>query len=259
MENLARFYDWVSKVVSDYSIPHDARICDIGCGTGALLERLRLMGFESLSGIDFATACVSATRARVPGAEISRHDIELAPLLSRYDVITLTTVLDFLSNPAQALENIRQSLAPTGIVFVTIRNRLAYWPWYHLRGLSAHIPSTWLRRWYLWLTTPLGLRRIDQPFEQVFSVNEGRQLLLKAGLSPVAEYGHQVLPMLWLEEIPAMLRFARLLEDFSHKLTGKTRYYYYLFVCSPGSGMPAEREPVSTIVGSGPPLESLEL
>jgi SAM-dependent methyltransferase len=190
------------------------------------------MGFESLCGIDFATACVGASQTRVPEANIFLHDIELAPLPSHYDIITLTTVIDFLSNPMAALKNITQSVTPTGLVFVSIRNRLAYWPWYHLRVLSPYIPSRWVQRWFLWLTTPLGLRRLDQPFEQVFSIREARDLLMRAGLSPIAEYGHQVLPMLWLQEIPAMIRFATLVEDFSHKVPGKGRYYYYLFVCS---------------------------
>src|SRR3990170_3212811 len=110
MENQGWFYAGVLEVWDRLAIPRDAAICDIGCGTGALLARLLAQGYSQLSGTDFAPGCVTAARKAIPEAEVFIHDIEGAPLPRQYDVLTFTSVIDFLADPAAALRHMRASL-----------------------------------------------------------------------------------------------------------------------------------------------------
>jgi SAM-dependent methyltransferase len=231
MQNLAWFYDGILDIWAHCNISSDATICDIGCGTGALLARLQARGYERLSGCDFAPRCVEVSHQKVPTAKVFAHDIQSAPLPQRFDMITMTCVFDFLPDPVAALSNLRNSLTPGGMALITIRNRLAYWPFYHLRGLAHVLPAGRLRHWFQWCTTPLGMRRTDQPYERVYTPGEARTLLHRASLQPVREHGFQWLPMLWIPDMPHVVRFAQKLDHWSHQLPGTTRYYCYAFIC----------------------------
>lgn len=231
MENKPWFYEGLLHMWDKVKIPRDAAICDIGCGTGALLARLHARGYHNLYGVDFAPNCVGVTQQKVPSDHVFLHDIEHGPLPRQFDVVTLTTVIDFVADPVSTLENIRSSLSRKGLVFVTIRNRLAYWPFYHLRRVSRWIPSGRLKHWFLWFTTLLGLRR-TWPYERVYSPREARLLLRSSGLCPIREYGFQSLPMLWIPEFPRWLSLMQRLDALSHYIPGKARYFYYVFLCT---------------------------
>ena len=196
MQGFAYFYDWVTEVVQKYVPNRDARVCDVGCGTGVLLSRLRELGYSGLHGVDFSPGCVALAHAAVPEVPVAQRDIEEGPLDSAYDLLLLTTVLDFLAEPDVALRHMRRLLNPNGLILLTIRNRDAYWPLYHARHFAKRFQNRpRLHHWFLWFTTPLGMRRNDQPYEQVFSVGEARQLLRDCGLTPIAEEGMMMLPM----------------------------------------------------------------
>jgi SAM-dependent methyltransferase len=231
MENTSWFYNWVLTAWNLQQFPKAVAVCDVGCGTGALLAKLQLEGYTNLYGADFAGRCVAASQQRVPEADVFLHDIEHGPLPRCFDVIACTTVIDFIAQPVVALNNIRRSLKPGGKLVLTIRNRWAYWPWYHLRHLAAVFPNPRWRHWFLWFTTPLGLRRNDQPYEKVFSTMEARKLIVTAGLRPSAEYGFQWLPMLWIPEFPHWVRFLHHFDNWSRAFPLRARCYYYVFVC----------------------------
>lgn len=182
MENQPWFYDWVLAVWERYAIPFEAEICDVGCGTGTLLTKLHTRGYRDLSGTDFAPGCVAVTRQALPSVHVFLHDIELAPLPRKFDVITATTVIDFVTEPESAIRNIVATLRPGGLAFITVRNRQAYWPLYYLRGLAEVIPNERLRHWFLWFTTPLALRRRNWPGERIYSLAESPRLLHAGGL-----------------------------------------------------------------------------
>lgn len=231
MQNTAWFYSWVIDTWQALNVPHDARVCDVGCGTGALLAHLDARGYQQLSGTDFAPGCVATTQQTVPTASVFVHNIEQAPLPRQFDVITLTGVIDFLPDPVMALQHIRQSLAPGGHVIVSFRNRDAFWPWYHLRGGAHRLPSAWLRHWFLWFTTPLGLRRNDQPHERVYSAAEARSLLRAGGLAPVRTHGYYRLPMFWIPEFPRLIATMRRIDAWARRLPWIAPYCL-VFVCA---------------------------
>ena len=232
MENADWFYDWIIGLFENYQFDKLKQICDVGCGTGYLINKLYSLGYLNVSGSDFADSAIAFSKKRTPKATFFQHDITEDILPLKFDLIICTGVLDFLSSPENGLDNMKNSLKPNGRLFISIRNKNAYWPFYHLRNLSKLIRSDRWRNWFLWFTTPLGLRRRDQPLEKVFNIAEVKRMLKSANIQIIEETGFQIAPMFWINDIPIFYRFAKFLDIFCSLPILKSRCYYYCFVCS---------------------------
>jgi SAM-dependent methyltransferase len=96
-----------------------ARALDIGCNTGLLLDVLRELGYQT-EGIERSPAGEAALAA---GHIVHSLDIEAHELgLPRYDLITLTHVLEHLRQPVAGLVWIRRHLAAGGMAVVEVPN-----------------------------------------------------------------------------------------------------------------------------------------
>ncbi len=96
-----------------------ARALDIGCNTGLLLDVLRELGYHT-EGIERSPAGETALAA---GHTVHALDIEAHELgLPRYDLITLTHVLEHLRRPIAGLVWIRRHLAAGGMAVVEVPN-----------------------------------------------------------------------------------------------------------------------------------------
>ena len=231
MENFPWFYDWLTNRLQRARIPLTAEIVDIGCGTGALLERLALDGYAGLTGTDFAEGCIAATTARVPNARVWLHDIESGALRESFDVAFMTGVADFLSDSERALANVRQSLRPGGHLFVTVRNREAYYPAYYLRGFARYLEwSPRLKHWFTWFTTPLALRR-EWPSERLYVPAEMREQLERAGFSIVRESSAQLAPSLWIPDLQTLFGLLQRIDRLCWDLPATPLGYQRLFQC----------------------------
>ena len=100
--------------------PHPgSRALDIGCNTGLLLDALHELGYRT-EGIERSPAAADAIAA---GHRIHRADIEGASDLGvRFDLITMTHVLEHLRRPVAALKWVRRHLAPGGLAVVEVPN-----------------------------------------------------------------------------------------------------------------------------------------
>lgn len=96
-----------------------ARALDIGCDTGLLLDVLRERGYHT-EGIERSLA---GARAQAAGHGVHALDIEVTELgLGRFDLITITHVLEHLREPVRGLVWIRRHLAPGGIAVIEVPN-----------------------------------------------------------------------------------------------------------------------------------------
>lgn len=96
-----------------------ARALDIGCDTGLLLDVLRELGYRT-EGIERSPAGLQAQAA---GHEVHALDIEVTDLgLGRFDLITMTHVLEHLREPVRGLVWIRRHLAPGGLAVIEVPN-----------------------------------------------------------------------------------------------------------------------------------------
>jgi SAM-dependent methyltransferase len=92
----------------------DARILDLGCGTGGLLRRMQRYGFSDLTGFDPYTP----VEADEPGFRVRRA--ELSAVTGAYDLIMMHHVLEHLIDPLEALRDAKARLSPDGKILVRI-------------------------------------------------------------------------------------------------------------------------------------------
>ncbi|MEM7158093.1 MAG: class I SAM-dependent methyltransferase [Myxococcota bacterium] len=99
--------------------PAGGRALDIGCNTGLLLDLLREAGYQTV-GIERSPA---ASEAHAAGHQVHALDIESDVELSeRFDLITMTHVLEHLRRPGAALRWIRAHLRPSGFAVIEVPN-----------------------------------------------------------------------------------------------------------------------------------------
>jgi ubiquinone/menaquinone biosynthesis C-methylase UbiE len=94
------------------------RALDVGCGSGALVERLAgMLGAENVTGIDPSEPFVNATRVRVPGARVVAGSAESLPFADdEFDVTLSQLVVNFLTDPEQGLREMSRVTRPGGVV-----------------------------------------------------------------------------------------------------------------------------------------------
>jgi len=96
-------------------------VLDAGCGTGAWLERLYLLGYKNLLGIDRNVA--QAAFAQASYCTIDIDDSSRVNLgLNKFGLITAIEVLEHLVNPGNFFSLATDYLAPQGWLLVTTPN-----------------------------------------------------------------------------------------------------------------------------------------
>lgn len=98
----------------------NARLLDVGCGTGWFLEVAQQRGF-AVAGLEFGTELARFTSQRL-GVQVFSQAITELPASERFDVITLFDVIEHVPDPRAALGAIRSHLNPGGIALLFTPN-----------------------------------------------------------------------------------------------------------------------------------------
>lgn len=136
-------------IAREIDLPANARILEIGCGTGHNFEMLRRFGRIDAIEVDGEARALAGTRLG--------HAVSAAPLPDlggipdeTYNLIALLDVLEHVDADKAALESIAAKLAPGGRILVTVP---AYqWMW------SAHDVAHHHKRRY----SKRGLRAVAE-------------------------------------------------------------------------------------------------
>jgi SAM-dependent methyltransferase len=104
---LARYYNLL--------IPDGASVLEIGCGSGALLARLRA---GRKVGVDLSPVQIEAARARLPDATFHVQAGETLDLADTFDCIIISETLNYAADVQQLLERLHAvSHAGTRLIF----------------------------------------------------------------------------------------------------------------------------------------------
>ncbi|MFJ3106182.1 class I SAM-dependent methyltransferase [Streptomyces sp. NPDC086835] len=94
---------------------------DIGCGEGALADRLTQLGYR-ITGIDCAPTAVAAARRNHPDLDVRLHDFETDDPVrlphSAFTVITCRLVFRWITCKPAFLSRVRSLLVPGGTLWV---------------------------------------------------------------------------------------------------------------------------------------------
>lgn len=121
-------------ILSDYltreaALPKQARILEIGCGTGHNLPMLAGFGNVDAIEIDPAARDVASLRLGKPVGEAPLPALSGVPA-GAYDLIAVLDVVEHIEDDVAALRAMRERLAPGGKILITVPAH--QWMW------SAH-------------------------------------------------------------------------------------------------------------------------
>ncbi|OBB97245.1 methyltransferase [Mycobacterium sp. 852002-30065_SCH5024008] len=103
------------RMLGQLGLERDARILDVGCGGGALLDRLATVGFKSLYGADPFIEADAETPRGVP--LMKRY---LSEMSGDFDLIMFNHSLEHVPDPVATLEAAHEKLAPGGSCLVRL-------------------------------------------------------------------------------------------------------------------------------------------
>lgn len=119
------------------ALPPGSDVLDLGCGTGAVLERLLALDahFGTYTGVDLSPAMLARARAKlghVPGTRFERLDLRTARLPDgRFDLVASAWALEHLAEPGTLVAAALARLRPGGrlVLFFELDIRSARgWP-----------------------------------------------------------------------------------------------------------------------------------
>ncbi len=165
-----------------------ARVADIGCGPGVMVEAVLARG-GTFAGVDASTEMIREAMGKYgtrPGVDFQVGSIEQLPLPDGcFDQVICMAVLEYLQSPDRALAEIARILRPGGMGLITVPKR------WHIDRCTVAItsPIRWAARRFRRGTAD-GLRRLRlQPDELDAAAR-------KAGLIPDggSQYHYTPLP-----------------------------------------------------------------
>jgi SAM-dependent methyltransferase len=107
-------------MVVERSLPPTGPILDVGCGTGAWLQRLRERGFTSLHGTDLDTAQFALGDVTVFANDLNGERWSVVP--ERFQLITAIEVIEHLQNIENFFRNLNRHLDDRGLCLLTTPN-----------------------------------------------------------------------------------------------------------------------------------------
>jgi len=109
-------HDYVARYAD---LPKQARILEIGCGTGHNLAMLQQFGDVDAIEIDPAAAAIASKRLNKP---VSNAPLPTLPGIERgaYDMIAVLDVVEHIEDDVAALKAMADCLAPGGKILVTV-------------------------------------------------------------------------------------------------------------------------------------------
>jgi len=109
----------IAATIADYIPEKNSRILEIGCANGALLESLKVQGFENVHGIDPSPGCANAAKALF-GIPVRAHSIFDVPTDELFDFLILVGVMEHIRDLDLATRKLRDLLLPNGRVYLAV-------------------------------------------------------------------------------------------------------------------------------------------
>lgn len=131
------FAPWAERIIDRVDLDGDDRILDVGCGTGVVARHVanRVGNVGTVVGLDINekmldVAETTATESRLE-IEWRRGDATDLPFSDgTFDVILCQQVLQFVTDPSTALQEMHRVLSPGGRIAASVWRPLEYNPGY---------------------------------------------------------------------------------------------------------------------------------
>jgi SAM-dependent methyltransferase len=116
----------IAEQVAEWCPDRQARVLEIGCGTGGLLAILKQLGYQNVRGMDPSAACASLAK--------DLHDIvvtpgtlsTLSPALGQFDLVILAGVLEHVRDLDTGITALAGLLPTNGRLFIGVPDASRY-------------------------------------------------------------------------------------------------------------------------------------
>lgn len=105
--------------------PAQRTICEIGCGTGWLCERL--VEFGSVTGVDLSSRAIESARLRLPGAAFVAGDFfDVSLPAASFDIVICLETISYVNDQSQFFSKLASLVKPNGYVIITSVNKFVF-------------------------------------------------------------------------------------------------------------------------------------
>ena len=112
--------------IARYLPDKSARVVDVGCANGGLLNALKGLGYENLCGVDPSPGCVAYVRDHL-GIEAYAGVLDPIPVeVKPADAVILSHVLEHVRELRPALAAVREVMKPGGVLYVEVPDATRY-------------------------------------------------------------------------------------------------------------------------------------
>lgn len=122
--NESKYIENIINIISPYIIDKNSNICDIGCGNGLLLKKLKSFNYTNLYGVDLSQSCIEPLKQE--GINVGNGSVLNIPFDTKMDIIIVSHILEHIIDIKSSLESIRNKLSNNGIIYVEVPNTNSY-------------------------------------------------------------------------------------------------------------------------------------
>jgi len=136
----ARLHE-ILAALTDLKIPPEAKILEVGCGTGWLSARLRQFG--KVTACDLGDKIIELARTKYPDIDFYSGDIHTLDLpVNYFDVIVTEQVLAHVADQQAFVHRLAGLLKKGGFLILTTQNKFVF-----DRTAGIDPPEGWIRQW----------------------------------------------------------------------------------------------------------------
>ena len=103
----------------------ESSICEIGCGRGALLAKMKKAGYTNVYGVEPSNDCVEFVRKNL-GIEAEVGTADNIPFNGQFEVIICAHVLEHVLNLSEVAESISCKLSDNGLAYIEVPDLEGY-------------------------------------------------------------------------------------------------------------------------------------
>ena len=128
--------DLLCKYMEQFGYNKDARILDLGCGTGLVGEEFSRRGYQNIDGVDLSAEMLAKAKEKAvyrtltQGEMASERCEKLGVAANQYDVATCVGVMTYGHVKGKGFDDFVHVLKPGGLACFTVRDVVAEDPAY---------------------------------------------------------------------------------------------------------------------------------
>lgn len=129
-----RLFKWL--VQQEQTRLGQAKLLDIGCGTGEFFQHLKGQTLLSLTGSEIYLRGLQLAKLRQPGVEFIQYDVTQGALDREFDIVTAFDVFEHVEHDVQGMHNVHEILTKDGVFILSVPQHKFLWS--HLDEIVCH-------------------------------------------------------------------------------------------------------------------------